>query len=464
MTTRDDVSQFKASGPWRELARAAAEMVADAEQRAGSKMDPKLGGGTRLMLAFEHRISDDIDLFIRDPQWIGYLTPRLNDRFESVMTGYEESATALKLRLPAGEIDFIVSMSLLGLPDEHASDVEVPFALEPVDEVLAKKLFYRGWALTPRDLFDWRAVVAHSAAGHVAKSMQVFLPGDRLDAIRESLHAMTTSRAAASGMGCDPRSRQASVRCIHQVGVGTGRPLHTLSRPQRRAVGNTPTKSGHRPRSLSIPRPPFSLPLPLPGRRAQRGCCLCCRPRAYPHKHTWGLSWQPTSLKKPNARRANSFFISAARARKSTSSTPMPRKPACGPASLCATSLCLAASCALLPASMKARCLSYAAWARCSRASTQKSPTGRMRKSDTTGRPCKPCWSTPTGSRAARMKATSTRLPECSPKSSSCTTSAAGGSPRTTACNTSSARAAKSTRWIATSPVAASTWRWATSI
>jgi hypothetical protein len=196
MTTRDDVSQFKASGPWRELARIAAEMVVDAEQRAGSKMDPKLGGGTRLMLAFEHRISDDIDLFIRDPQWIGYLTPRLNDRFESVMTGYEESATALKLRLPAGEVDFIVSMSLLGLPDESAPDVEVPFALEPVDEVLAKKLFYRGWALAPRDLFDWRAVVAHSAAGHVAKSMQGFLPGDRLDAIRESLRAMTTSRAA----------------------------------------------------------------------------------------------------------------------------------------------------------------------------------------------------------------------------------------------------------------------------
>ena len=194
MTTRDEVSRFKTGGAWRELARIAADLVADAEQRAGLKMHPKLGGGTRLMLAFEHRISDDIDLFIRDPQWIGYLTPRLNDRFESVVTGYEESATALKLRLPAGEIDFIVSMSLLNLPDEHAPDA--PFALEPVDEVLAKKLFYRGWALTPRDLFDWRAVVAHSPDGHAAKAMQGLLPGDRLEAIRESLRAMTTSRAA----------------------------------------------------------------------------------------------------------------------------------------------------------------------------------------------------------------------------------------------------------------------------
>lgn len=168
MTTREEVARFKAGGAWRELARIASDMVADAERQAGFVMQPKLGGGTRLMLALEHRISDDIDLFIRDPQWIGYLSPRLNDRFESVITGYEESATALKLRCPGGEIDFIVSMSLLGLPDEHHPDV--PFALEPADEVLAKKLFYRGWALTPRDLFDWRTVVEHSDPGCIAKT------------------------------------------------------------------------------------------------------------------------------------------------------------------------------------------------------------------------------------------------------------------------------------------------------
>ena len=196
MTTRKEVAQFKANGSWRELASIAAAMVADAEQKAGATMQPKLGGGTRLMLAFEHRISDDIDLFIRDPQWIGYLTPRLNDRFEAIVTGYEESATALKLQCPGGEIDFIVSMSLLGLPDEHHPDV--PFALEPADEVLAKKLFYRGWALTPRDLFDWRAVVAHSHPGHTEKVIAPLLRGGRLDALNNALDALSTSRAAAA--------------------------------------------------------------------------------------------------------------------------------------------------------------------------------------------------------------------------------------------------------------------------
>jgi hypothetical protein len=76
------------------------------------------------MLALNHRISDDIDLFIRDPQWIGYLSPRLNERFENDITGYSENAVALKIRLLKGEIDFIVGMSLLGMPDESAPETK----------------------------------------------------------------------------------------------------------------------------------------------------------------------------------------------------------------------------------------------------------------------------------------------------------------------------------------------------
>lgn len=156
MTTAAEIQIHKASGTWRILESLAIEMVNDAAKNANGDFKPVLGGGTRLMLSMEHRISDDIDLFIRDPQWIGYLTPRLNDRFEDVISGYDEGATSLKLRFPQGEIDFIVSMSLLGLPNEVSSDCV--FALEPVAEVLAKKLFYRGWALTPRDLFDWQMI------------------------------------------------------------------------------------------------------------------------------------------------------------------------------------------------------------------------------------------------------------------------------------------------------------------
>ncbi len=101
MTTvlQEDILRHKQSGSWRSLENLALQMIADAQHHAGAQFSPQLGGGTRLMLALEHRISDDIDLFIRDPQWIAYLTPRLNDRFEAGLHGYDENAVSLRMPL-----------------------------------------------------------------------------------------------------------------------------------------------------------------------------------------------------------------------------------------------------------------------------------------------------------------------------------------------------------------------------
>lgn len=195
MTSREDVVQFKAAGSWRGLADLASRIVADAEAKGGRSMAPVMGGGTRLMLAFEHRISDDIDLFIYDVQWMGYLTPRLNDTFESEIDSYEEAASSLKLKLPTGEIDFIVAPSLLQLPT--AQFPGVPFALDAVEEVLAKKLFYRGWALAARDLFDWRAVAEHFEPGHLACLLGPLLRGEKTTQVANALQQLRTSSMAA---------------------------------------------------------------------------------------------------------------------------------------------------------------------------------------------------------------------------------------------------------------------------
>lgn len=113
-TTRADVRHH---GSWQRLEALAQTVVADVSKAAGMTLQPLLGGGTRLMLALEHRISGGIDLFIRDPQWIGFLSPRLNDHVADLVGDrYDEDANSLKLRLKDGEIDFIVAMSLLGLP------------------------------------------------------------------------------------------------------------------------------------------------------------------------------------------------------------------------------------------------------------------------------------------------------------------------------------------------------------
>ena len=182
------------SGDWKSLEKKAAEIVSNAGESAKSgRTDPLFGGGTRLMLELNHRISHDIDLFIRDPQWIGFLSPRLNDKVGDLVHGYEEDATFLKLKFPEGEIDFIVRMSLTGLPPE--SSEKSRFLLEPVEEVLAKKLFYRGASLTPRDLFDWACIESmHPEALDVQRIAQV--THTRLEGIHQSLERMESSPSA----------------------------------------------------------------------------------------------------------------------------------------------------------------------------------------------------------------------------------------------------------------------------
>lgn len=44
------------------------------------------------MLRIAHRQSKDIDLFVPDPQYLGFVNPRLSDVAESITADYEEAA------------------------------------------------------------------------------------------------------------------------------------------------------------------------------------------------------------------------------------------------------------------------------------------------------------------------------------------------------------------------------------
>lgn len=68
------------SGPWQVLLRRALCLLDDLQKRAGLQAPFwTLGGGTVLMFRYGHRLSKDIDIFVQDPQYLGYLTPRLSD-------------------------------------------------------------------------------------------------------------------------------------------------------------------------------------------------------------------------------------------------------------------------------------------------------------------------------------------------------------------------------------------------
>jgi len=189
------IDEWARSGTWRQLEALAHRMVAYAESKAGGAlMSPRLGGGTRLMLDLRHRISDDVDLFISDAQWLSYLSPRLNDQFETHIQSYDETGEALKLDCAGGQIDFIVRPSLLGGSPKFSP--ESLFEMDSCEEVLAKKLFYRGELLTSRDLYDWRAVAAKYPGVSEKIAAARLFDATRYDSLLQRLSAMATDPRA----------------------------------------------------------------------------------------------------------------------------------------------------------------------------------------------------------------------------------------------------------------------------
>jgi predicted nucleotidyltransferase component of viral defense system len=139
---------------WETLFQRALALI-DSVARSGTRFEPwSFGGGTVLMRRHRHRFSKDIDIFVPDPQYLGYVTPRLNDTAESMTGNYVEAANSLKLVFPEGEIDFVASAPLTSKPtiteQLFGRDVQV----ETSTEIIAKKVWHRGKQFKARDMFD----------------------------------------------------------------------------------------------------------------------------------------------------------------------------------------------------------------------------------------------------------------------------------------------------------------------
>lgn len=117
------------------------------------------GGGTVLALRHAHRFSKDIAVFVPDPQYLGYLSPRLGNVAALGGPDCEEGAEFVKLRYPEGEVDFVVA-TLLTIPGATPATVrEQSVRLETNAEIMANKLFFRGDQFPARDLFDLAMVL-----------------------------------------------------------------------------------------------------------------------------------------------------------------------------------------------------------------------------------------------------------------------------------------------------------------
>ena len=106
------------------------------------------------MRRHHHRFSKDIDIFLSDPQYLGYLTPRLNTVAESLTSNYVEQHGFIKLFFPEGEIDFIVSGHLTPAPTVTELLFGHEVLVETSTEIVAKKVWHRGSEFAARDIFD----------------------------------------------------------------------------------------------------------------------------------------------------------------------------------------------------------------------------------------------------------------------------------------------------------------------
>ncbi|CAH1386580.1 conserved hypothetical protein [Candidatus Nitrotoga sp. M5] len=148
-------------GPWKSLLERAFWLMESIQSDGFTLPRWSLGGGTVLMFYYAHRKSKDIDIFFPDPQFLGYVNPRLGGRGEEVTTEYKDGTEFVKLFLPEGEIDFVASSTLTKNPFEEYEVLDRKVLLETPIEIVAKKLWYRGDMATPRDLLDLALVIEH---------------------------------------------------------------------------------------------------------------------------------------------------------------------------------------------------------------------------------------------------------------------------------------------------------------
>jgi len=149
---------------WKVLLGHALSLIDDVLQHGTKDLYWTFGGGTVLMLRHNHRFSKDIDIFVPDPQALGFVTPRLSSHAESLTSDYTEAANFVKLFLPEGEIDFVASQNLTDNPYVEEELLGRTVKVETSAEIIAKKFWHRGNRLTARDIFDFALVAEKEPA------------------------------------------------------------------------------------------------------------------------------------------------------------------------------------------------------------------------------------------------------------------------------------------------------------
>ena len=79
------------------------------------------------MFRYRHRLSKDIDIFVPDPQYLGFVSPRLSDTAADLTQDYpEQPGTFVKLQFEEGEVES-ESVNAAQIASSHTPTLNVGF-------------------------------------------------------------------------------------------------------------------------------------------------------------------------------------------------------------------------------------------------------------------------------------------------------------------------------------------------
>ena len=103
---------------------------------------------------YNHRESDDVDIFFLNHQFIPFLSPRINDTYDDDLSFYAEQRNFLKLNFPVGDVNFIFSEKITDFKPEKIELLGEQVFIEHPLEIIAKKIYYSYSSIAVMDLFD----------------------------------------------------------------------------------------------------------------------------------------------------------------------------------------------------------------------------------------------------------------------------------------------------------------------
>ena len=142
---------------WANLLRLALPAIDEVERTTGKPINWTLGGGTALAIRINHRLSEDVDIFVANAP-LKLFVPAQNTHAKAISDAFQWPGHYLKFQRDDGEIDFLSSQlqTTPGYTIERFDNRAVP--IETLDEVIVKKIRYRASRFTHRDAFDLAAV------------------------------------------------------------------------------------------------------------------------------------------------------------------------------------------------------------------------------------------------------------------------------------------------------------------